>query len=540
MKECDIGLSDLMKKEALTFLVGAGCSVDSPSRQPAGRAMMDAMIQFACDEEEIERIIKLDELRFEALVEILRDNIDEDLKIIEYYAQSDKPNLQHFFLAHMINQGNFVMTTNFDFLIELSLLQMGVPREEIKVIITKKNFEKYHTPNDLFKNGIKTVYKIHGSTKNIIKNKDTKDTLVATIQAFGSNKEGMNVFQVEPFKRALFQNVSKHRSIIVMGYSGSDDFDVVPTLKVLENLKNVIWLNYIKEDGGKERIFEIMDTSIYPKEKLSKIDQILTDIKRMNNAEHVYRVDVNTSRMVEDFLEELPTLSDDIFDLNPLKWLEENLETPDKLMKTYIDLKIYIDFDQYDNAMRIVEKLLDLSLLSKDLKYQSLALNNMGMIFYRQGDFKSALKKYEESFEIDEKIGDISGIATRYNNVGRIYEEQGEFEKSLEYYRKSFNIADQNDFNDKKATYLNNMGSVFHDLGNYTEALKKYETSKQIYEDLGDLNGKSTVLNNLGSLYHDQGLFQKALEQYEEALLIDEQLANLSGKMTVLNNIGLL
>ena len=454
-------LITLLKKEALTFLVGAGCSVDSPSHQPAARTMMDAMIQFACDKEEIETITKLDELRFEALVEILRDNIDEDLKIIDYYGQSDKPNLQHFFLAHMINQGNFVMTTNFDFLIELALLQMGVPREEIKVIITKKNFEKYHAPNDLFKNGIKTVYKIHGSTKNIIKNKDTKDTLVATIQAFGSNKEGMNVFQVEPFKRALFQNISKNRTIVMMGYSGSDDFDVVPTLKVLENLKNVIWFNYIKNDKGKERIFEITDTSINLGEKFSKIDQILGDIKRMNNAEHVYRVDVNTSRMIEDFLEEQPPLSNEIFNVDPLKWLEENLEPPSKLMKKYIALKIYVDFDLYDNAMGCAEKLLDLSISSNDLKFKSLALNNMGMIFYQQGDFKSALQKYEESHEIDEKTGDIAGIASRYNNVGRIYEEQGDFDKALEYYGKSFEIADQNDFIDKKATYLNNMGSVF-------------------------------------------------------------------------------
>ena len=75
-------------------------------------------------------------MRFESLVEILRDNIDEDLKLIDFYGECDKPNLQHFFLASMILKGHFVMTTNFDFLIELALLQMNVPREQIKVIMT--------------------------------------------------------------------------------------------------------------------------------------------------------------------------------------------------------------------------------------------------------------------------------------------------------------------------------------------------------------------------------------------------------------------
>ncbi len=39
-----------------------------------------------------------------------------------------------------------------------------------------------------------------------------------------------------------------------MGYSGSDDFDIVPTLMLLQYLKHIIWINYVQNDGGIERI----------------------------------------------------------------------------------------------------------------------------------------------------------------------------------------------------------------------------------------------------------------------------------------------
>lgn len=105
MKHTNLTIKDLFTDSAkLTFLVGAGCSVDPPSSLPAGREMMDAIIRYTCAESEIEKILKLKELRFEQLVEILRNILDPELKLIDYYGECDKPNLQHFFLADLIKK----------------------------------------------------------------------------------------------------------------------------------------------------------------------------------------------------------------------------------------------------------------------------------------------------------------------------------------------------------------------------------------------------------------------------------------------------
>jgi hypothetical protein len=61
----------LLNKTDLTFLVGAGCSVDTPSCQPAGRSMMEAILTHTCADSEISKLLNLKDLRFEQLVEIV-------------------------------------------------------------------------------------------------------------------------------------------------------------------------------------------------------------------------------------------------------------------------------------------------------------------------------------------------------------------------------------------------------------------------------------------------------------------------------------
>ena len=57
MKLTNLNINNLITPDAkLTFLVGTGCSVDPPSCLPAGRAMMEAIIDYTCAESEIDKI----------------------------------------------------------------------------------------------------------------------------------------------------------------------------------------------------------------------------------------------------------------------------------------------------------------------------------------------------------------------------------------------------------------------------------------------------------------------------------------------------
>ncbi|MFX1294236.1 MAG: tetratricopeptide repeat protein [Promethearchaeota archaeon] len=535
----NLNLKNIFKKDkSLTFLIGAGCSHEPPSNLPLGREMIDALIHYTCLESEFEKLLTLEGLRFEALVEIVRDCLDKDLRLIDYFGECTKPNLQHFFLAEMVKKGNFVITTNFDFLIEHALLQLGIDKKDILPVITKEDFIKYNKPTELFKTGKKTVYKIHGSTENIITEESTRASLVATIQAFGSNKEGETVFQLESFKRPAFINLTQGRSLVIMGYSGSDDFDIVPTLKILKNLNNVFWMNFVYDDHGTETVIEIFADIDPTFDRFQKVNQILMEIKRMSDVDHVYRIDVNTSRLIKNLIQKDIELSTKKFDITPMDWLRNNIEAPSGIMKIYISYKIYYSLDKIDDALKCAEEILKISEESDDLNWKKSALNNIGAIYHAQGNYSEALKRYEEALQIDIQLDDLHGKSTRLNNIGMINYAQGNYPEALKRFESALQIDTQLGDLRGKAIDLNNIGLIYDRLGNYFEALKRYEEALQIATQLGDLHGKATRLNNIGMIYYAQKNYPEALKRYEEALQIAIQLGDLDGKAINLNNIG--
>ena len=83
----DFKIENLIQKDNnLVFLVGAGCSIDPPSCQTAGNTMMNLVLKFSCAKSEYEKILPIDSLRFETIMQIFQQCRDEKLKIIDYYA----------------------------------------------------------------------------------------------------------------------------------------------------------------------------------------------------------------------------------------------------------------------------------------------------------------------------------------------------------------------------------------------------------------------------------------------------------------------
>ena len=52
-------------------------------------------------------------------------------------------------------------------------------------------------------------------------------------------------------------------------------------------------------------------------------------------------------------------------------------------------------------------------------------LNNIGIIYYNQGNYEQALDYYSKSLKIKEELGDNEGIPSTLSNIGIIYYLQG-------------------------------------------------------------------------------------------------------------------
>ncbi len=560
----------------LTFLVGAGCSLDSPTNVPRTREIMDTIIEYICVNQETSTIKEIENLRFEALIEVFRDSLDLDLKVIDYFGLFKEPNAQHYFLAEMIKEDNFVMTTNFDFLIEYALKKSGINKRNIEVVISKSEFEKHANPIKLAKEGKKTLYKIHGSTKNIITGEKKRESLITTIQALGSNKSGADLFMIEKFKKPLFDNISKDRNLIIMGYSGSDDFDIVPTLKLLTGLQSIIWINHVSNNGGKIKILEISHSKDEIPDDNDKVNQILREISQENDSVHILRVDTNISNLIY-YLNQSFGIDTDIesntFKIPSLEsWIKKRipiLKKEKKFVKNLIPAKIYLDFDKYPDVERCAKEISNRARKIKNTYWEGIASFFLGRVFRNQHNtsasekqFKNAednLIKYRDIKENRRRIIFLDFIKSVCNprinfrhrrNIRKIRwkdalyyfyrvqiehanvrANQGKYKEAIKIYNEILEeiphkeLENDREFREIQALTFGYLGNGYRNLGKYSKSFNSYGSALEIFKDIGDIRNQGTYIYNLGLAYRDIGQFKKLKEKMEESLRIAEMIS---------------
>jgi tetratricopeptide (TPR) repeat protein len=533
MKPAEKTFDELFNEERkLTFLIGAGCSIDPPSCLPAGKKMMEAIIKFSCGESEIENILNLSNLRFEQLVEVVREHLDSDLKLIDYYGKCDKPNRQHLFIAEMLLKGHFVITTNFDYLIEHALLQLDVPKENIVPVITKRDFLKYNNPQKLSKKGKKAVYKIHGSPQNIITGENTKDSLVATIKAFGSNKEGLNVFQLQSFQEKAFKALTTDRTVVVMGYSGSDDFDVIPTLKELMG-EYLIWINHIPDDSVPIKILQPDDND---KNSADKIISLLYDL--LESFYECYRIEANTSKFIGKLAKQSLIISSDHFTLEAFNWLMDSIKKPDEIMKYHLSYQIYKLFERTEDQIRCLENILHISEEKEEKYWRSFAFHGIGDIYYGRYQISEASDKYNKALAIVEEINSLPLKAEILKSIAEIDCAYHKFDDALKKYGEVIQIHEKLGLHRLKAEDLCLMGALYIEMNERNKANEKYTMALELAEKNGDLPIKIKCLIGFSKRSLSEGKIEKSLQQLEEALNIAEELNRKIDQIEILNSMG--
>jgi tetratricopeptide (TPR) repeat protein len=231
------------------FFVGAGVSFEQPSRVPMAIPVVEALVRTIAPSAQIAAELMpflragragefhaSDYLRFEVLLEVLHDFVDPDLHVLGFIERFGNFNPLHQILAARALAGDSLVTTNFDALIERAVLALGGKP------ITLCAYEDFSATAPTLPSGHTPIFKLHGSLKRFegASITATPETLGATIAAIAKGTDGRRL--PEP-KRSFFQNLVRGQAMLVAGYSGSDDLDIVPTFEELEPA-SILWLHH--------------------------------------------------------------------------------------------------------------------------------------------------------------------------------------------------------------------------------------------------------------------------------------------------------
>ncbi|MFX0094540.1 MAG: tetratricopeptide repeat protein, partial [Candidatus Hodarchaeota archaeon] len=521
-----------------TFLVGAGISMDPPTNLLSAWQIIKILLELFTPEDIELSDRSLEKLGYEAAVELIQLSFDKDLQFMDYFDLIKAPNLIHLMLAYAISTGHYVVTTNFDYMIERALMQI-LPEEhhnDIIPVITKEDFLSYHEPEKLLKTGKYPIYKIHGSKRNIITNNDTHESLITTTSALGRERAEGETFAIEVYKKPTVYNLMNRRTLVVMGYSGSDDFDIGPTLKELPFLTRVIWVDHTQDNQ-----IEISRVKAHPDLKNDKsfhgIEQLLSEIGSTGDYE-VFYIKAKTGELVKNILWHIfvPNIPVKNIDLqidtdDQIPTFKEYITSlqiySDEILKYLVASRFYLNLIQIEEAKRYAKKGLALAKSHNDLDMEIIFLGQLGFGYRAEHNDTKALESFEESLRISKNMRDFSRTAAILAHIGRIYNYWGKKDTALEKFEESLKINKEN--NVDRIICLHEIGRILESREKDDEALERYQEALSITGEIGDLFGKADMLDNIGYIHLKRGSLETALENFEAALHIDTNLNNEPG-----------
>lgn len=188
-----------------------------------------------------------------------------------------------------------------------------------------------------------------------------------------------------------------------------------------------------------------------------------------------------------------------------LRLLESN---PDDQLKTTVVSHLgylYMGMGNYPEALKNLEKVLEMARASQNLSHEEMALSQIGSVHYRQNDYIKTEQDWRMAL-------DVSRAIAAKNTKTKTYQQN----------------------------HLGNLGDVYYQLGDITAAKEAYSASLKLSIEAKDERNQSSVLKSLGDLYAAQGDLNQARETYGQGLALGEKRKDLGNQVGALLGLSAL
>ena len=163
---------------------------------------------------------------------------------------------------------------------------------------------------------------------------------------------------------------------------------------------------------------------------------------------------------------------------------------------------------KYDVALDHFKKALP---LGRDKKFIARIYNNIGLVYYGQGNYPEALKNHFTALKIRMEIGDKQGIAASYSNIGIIYPLQGNYSDALKNHLASLKIREEIGDKFGIAASCNNIETIYLLNNNYHNSLRYGLIPSKIRVEIGVQNGIAASDGKIGLICMKQCNYSESL-----------------------------
>lgn len=503
----------------------------------------------------------LQDLHYEMLVEFFQADIDPQLAFFSLFDSAIEPNALHFFIARAVTgtKPHLVMTTNFDYLLEIAMGKVASQRQQVVPVITRQDFERWADPARLLEAGRIPVYKLHGSKRNVITGKDTGSSIVTTLTALAKDRADGKLFAIEPYKRPAMVHLTRGRHIVVLGYSGADAFDIIPTLREIGNIGKITWINHIGglaprvfktaragDDGAGTGVARVQPERIPADELLLELGSKDVDVAR---------IDVDSGEFISSLWEEwfpdvpIPAVpgkgeqpqvvSTDERSVESMRLVRDMYSSVDDLQKWTLAWDCYNAMGDVKSAERCATNGLVLARKNKSPRFTSFFSWSLGEIGLAREEYTEARRYLDEALAVAEGNGLVDEASHVHALIGDWYRANFQLEDAMQCYERAYRLNVKRNNLAGQASCLNRLGIVFQETKAPDKALDAYEKALRLEAQLGNMSARAALLHNKGRLLEGQDRTPEALEAFTEALKVSELLGDLSAVYQEADNIAM-
>ncbi len=223
--------------------------------------------------------------------------------------------------------------------------------------------------------------------------------------------------------------------------------------------------------------------------------------------------------------------------LKALSYLEANKNSVTKADALSNVAQIYHKEGNYETAIRLFNEAYEIDINNGNRQRQSSSLNSLARMYVDWGKHETGLEFYKKSIELLDTLKERDKIAIRYNNIGMVYQIMQNHTKAIEWIEKAKTIEEEEGAKNKLAIRYCNLANSYLALKQFNKAREYYEKADLYFSEAGLFAQQSKINTGLGQLYLAQGINDKALQYFEKALRLAEQSATLPEKVIVSDHL---
>ncbi len=193
---------------------------------------------------------------------------------------------------------------------------------------------------------------------------------------------------------------------------------------------------------------------------------------------------------------------------------------------------------QWDKAKAAYLSALKITQADSDLVSSAGLLNLVGIVAELEGNSQEATHYYEQSAQLNGKVGDPYKTAQIYSHLGELFLHSGQSEKADEYLNGYLRMAKELRSEPALARANFQLGVLLLNQNQLQKALEYFRSAADYMEILSDSAGLARIDNNVGAIYMQLADYENAQRSYESGLRLSRRSGDAENALRCLTSLG--